>query len=362
MKEKIEKYIKDLVLLEGLSGHEQLVSKYLKDKFTSFGLECKVDPLGNTYTKIEGTEPGRTMLITAHMDSLGLIVKHITENGFLKFERVGGIPEKTLPALHVSIKTRNGTYIPGVIGVKSHHLTSAEDKYKVDKYQELYIDVGCDSAQEVEKLGIEVGCPIIYKPNFEKLNKDRITGTSFDNRLACATLVEIAERLKDNPAKPTVYLAGTVQEELTIRGAATVAYTVNPDMILCLDITMEGGTPDLQGVNSVRLGKGPAITLYNFHGRGTLNGTMAHPAAIRLCEKAAEKLNIKLQRVAMVGSVTEIAYMQVQNGGIAGIDLDIPCRYTHSQCEVADINDVLSTIDLVESAIRLFDNEFSLER
>lgn len=362
MKEKLEKYIEELSLIQGLSGHEQLVSKYLKNKFESCGLNVKVDTLGNTYTKIEGKKHERSILITAHMDSLGLMVKNITEHGFLKFERVGGIPEKTLPSLYVSVKTKDGSYIPGVIGVKSHHLTSAEDKYKVDKYQELYIDIGCDSEQEVKDLGVQIGSPIVYQPKFQKLSKDRIAGTSFDNRLACAVLVQLAEQLVNDPADCDVYLAGTVQEELTIRGAVTVAQSVNPDMILCLDITMEGGTPDLTGVNSVRLGQGPAITLYNFHGRGTLNGTMAHPAAVRLCEAAADKMGIELQRVAMVGGLTELAYMQVQNEGIAGIDVDIPCRYTHSQCELADLNDVVETTELVENAIRIFDEGFDLQR
>lgn len=362
MKNKIEQNIKELVLLPGLSGHEQLVSKYMKDKFTSLKLDCKVDTLGNTIAKVDGTSAERTILVTAHMDSLGLIVKNITEDGFIKFERVGGIPEKTLPSLKVSIKTKYDTYVTGVIGVKSHHLTSQEDKYKVDKYQDLYIDIGCDSIKQVKELGIQIGSPIVYQPSFEKLYGDRITGTSFDNRLACAALVELAERLKQDPAKATVYLAATVQEELTIRGAVTAATICKPDLIICLDITMEGSTPDLKGVNSIKLGDGPAITLYNFHGRGTLNGTMAHPAAVRLLEKAADKLNIELQRVAMVGGLTELAYMQVVNDGIAGIDVDIPCRYTHSQVELADLNDVASTIDLVEEAVRLFDKDFSLER
>jgi putative aminopeptidase FrvX len=358
----LAKLIEDLCLLPGLSGHEQAVARYMRSHFESLGLECFEDVLGNVYTVLGNKESNFTVLLTAHMDQLGFMVKTITDDGFIKIERVGGIPEKTLSSLRVSIQNDKGELIPGVIGVKSHHITPPEEKYLVDKYQTLYIDTGCDCREEVLALGIDIGDPIIYRPHFEKLNNKRISGTSFDNRVPCAVLLELANRFVKVAPKIKVVLAGTVQEELTIRGATTVAAAVKPSVIFCLDVTMEGGTPDLQGQNHVHLGCGPVMSLYNFHGRGTLNGTIPHPALVKLVKETAADARINLQKIVMVGGLTELAYMQVLGTGIAGIDVDVPCRYTHSQVETADLDDVEKTVDLMEAVVNQLRSDFKITR
>ena len=362
MKEKVESIIRDLALLHGLSGHEQEVSNYISSKFNSFGLDSTVDTLGNTITHIKGTGKGKKILLTAHMDQLGFVVKYITPNGFIKVERLGGLPEKTLSSLRVAVKSDNGTYVNGIIGVKSHHITPPEEKYVVDKWQDLFIDIGCNSREEVFELGINVGNPIVYRPHFEKLQNDRVSGTSFDNRVACAMIVELAERFAKNPAISDVYLAGTVQEEYTIRGAILAARAVNPDVVICLDLALDGSTPDLENTNHVTMGQGPAISLYSFHGRGTLNGTIPHPALVKHFTETSKKYDINLQRTTLFGGLTELSYMQLEGGGIAGIDVGIPCRYTHTQIETIDLSDVVKGLDLVEKAVRDIDSNIKIER
>lgn len=359
----LELYLHDLALLPGLSGHEQAVSAYMQSHFEELGMPVKVDPLGNTIATVQGSDPDApSILITAHMDQLGFVVKTILPEGFIKLERVGGIPEKVLPALQVSVQTQDGRLIPGVIGVKSHHLTPAEEKYKVDLYTSLYVDIGCASKDEVLALGIRIGSPVIYRPHFEHLEGNRVSGTSFDNRAACAILLGLADALAKVQPTATVYLAGTVQEEYTIRGATLAARATRPKLCICLDITMEGGTPDLRGVNEVAMGGGPVLSLYNFHGRGTLNGTIPHPAMVRLLEQAATEANIPLQRVATIGGLTELAYMQLEGDGICGIDLDFPCRYTHSPVELCDLGDMEHTTLLLQAAITMLTADFSLQR
>ena len=352
MKDKICRVLEELCLTPGLSGHEKLVSRLLKDKFESFGLDVTVDTFGNTYTRIEGKNSSKKVLITGHMDQIGFFVKYIDEKGFIKLERVGGIPEKTLSSLRVLVEAKDDTYVEGLIGVTSHHKTSPEEKYKVDKYQDLYIDIGCDSKEEVTALGIKIGSAIIYKPMFVRLQKDKVSATSLDNRIACTCLIELAERFSKDTPDCDVILAGTVQEEFSIRGAIHVARAVNPDAIICIDGGLATDTPDLSGTGEIIVGSGPFISLYNFHGRGTLNGAMAHPSLVRLLEETAEKAGINLQRGLGVGSLTELAYMQNEGMGIAGIDFDIPMRYAHSQIETADLNDMIKGIDLLEQTVR----------
>lgn len=362
MIKQLEITLKELSLIPGLSGHEQLVSNYMESKFKGMGLEVNKDVLGNTSACIPGNERRLKVLVTSHMDSLGFVVKYITDKGFLKLDRVGGIPEKTIPALRVVVQTEDNTFIQGVIGTKSHHVTPAEEKYVVDKYTELFVDLGCKSRQEVYDLGIDVGCPVLYEPSFYKLQNTRVSGTSFDNRAACTALIHLAERFIDSPANCDVYFAGTVQEEYTIRGASLAARLLEPDIVICLDVAIDGDTPDLESTSHVSLGGGAVMCLYNFHGRGTLNGTIPHPSLVKLFKETAKENGLKLQRGTLFGGLSELAYMQLEGKGIAGIDIDIPCRYTHTQIETIDLTDILSVINLCEMAIRKIDSTFSITR
>ena len=190
-----------------------------------------------------------------------------------------------------------------------------------------------------------------------RTNSNNVIVMSFpnDNRIACTCLLELAKIFTENKPDCDVYLAGTVQEEYTIRGAITAARIIQPDAIICLDAGMAGDTPDLAGANEVKLGNGPIMSLYNFHGRGTLNGTMPHPSLVRFYEESAEETGINLQRSAGIGGLTELAYMQLEGNGIAGIDIEVPFRYSHSCVETADLNDIEKTIRLTEHVIRKID-------
>jgi putative aminopeptidase FrvX len=359
----LEEHLRSLCLLPGLSGHEQAVSRYINDAFTEQGFSVTVDTLGNTMTTVQGSVPDApSILVTSHMDQLGFVVKTILDDGYIKLDRLGGIPEKALPTLRVAVQTKSGALVHGLIGLKSHHLTPADEKYKVDPYGTLYVDIGCGSRAEVLALGINIGSPVIYRPAFEKMQGKRCNGTAFDNRAACALLLGLAERLSAAPASATVYLAGTVQEEYTIRGAILAARALKPDLCICLDVAMSGDTPDLKGVNEVKLGGGPVMSLYNFHGRGTLNGAIPHPAMVRLLENTAEKTGIPLQRYASIGGLSELAYMQLEGKGICGVDLGVPCRYTHTQIETCDLGDMDAALDLLEAAVRAVGPNFDMSR
>ena len=161
-----------------------------------------------------------------------------------------------------------------------------------------------------------------------------------DNRSGCAALLVLARLLREQPAPQPVTLVATVWEEFNLRGAMMAARTVKPSWAIGLDGGAAGDTPDFKGFNAVKLGGGPTLTLYNFHGRGTLNGMIPHPAMVRLMEEAAQSAGITPQRSAMIGGLTDASYLQLEGEGIPSVDVGVPRRYTHGPNESLDLADI----------------------
>jgi putative aminopeptidase FrvX len=272
------------------------------------------------------------------------------------------VPDKALPAQSVLFCVGEGRDVPGVIANKSHHATSPDEKFRVLPYPELYIDAGFGSAAEVLAAGIDIGTPIVYAPKVVDLAGGRIAGTSVDDRAACAVMVEVARALKDAKKRPTVHFVFSVLEEFNLRGALTAANALAPDIAIQLDLILATDTPDMTARGDVRLGGGPAMSLYSFHGRGTLNGTIPHPALVRVFQKAADSEGIPLQRSAHIGALTDSSYVQLVNAGVAAIDLGFPCRYTHSALEVCDVADLAGLTQLLVAGLTGIDGGLSLDR
>ena len=341
MLNRVEKYLNDVAMIPALAGHEQKMAAYMKKEFEALGYPTVIDTFGNVIAKLEGIDkdaPG--IMVFAHMDSLGFLVRYIEEDGFIRIERLGGIPEKVLPATAIQIQCSDGSMVEGVVGVKAHHVTPPEEKYIVEKYMNLFVDIGAKSKQEVLDLGINIGSPIVYKPKFQKLLGTRAVMSTVDDRGACAAVLEQANVLKDNPQESTIYLVGTVQEEYNLRGAMMAARTIKPDVAISIDIDGSADTPDLKGFGDIKCGHGPTMSLYNFHGRGTLNGTIAHPAMVRLFEQASIRTGISFQRSAKIGGLTDLAYVQLEGTGVKSIDVGFPGRYAHSPYEFVDMADI----------------------
>ncbi len=363
MLSRVADYLQDVALLPALSGHEQKMAEYMKSAFEAQRLHIETDTFGNCIATCPGTEqsaPG--IMIFAHMDSLGFVVRYIEPDGFLRLERLGGIPEKVLPATQVVVTCRDGRVLPGVIGIKQHHVTPPEEKYVVDKYMSLFVDIGARSKEEVLANGIDIGSPIVYKPTFQRLRGTKAALSWGDNRGGCAVLLELAHLLNETPHACTVYLVGTVQEEFNLRGAMMATRTAKPHIAIGLDCGGNADTPDLFGRGDVRLGAGPTMFLYNFHGRGTLNGTIGHPAMIWLAEEAALRKAIPLQRTASIGVLTDLSYAQLEGTGLKAVDLGFPLRYAHSPHEVLDIKDLDALGALVADLVCHIDGDTGFDR
>ena len=350
----------DLMMIPGLSGHEDRVRRDLRDRLGAIGVESRSDRLGNLVAHFPG-EGLRVMLFT-HMDQLGFVVRRIEADGLIRLERLGGVPERALASQEVLICVGEGRDVSGIIANKSHHATTPSEKYQVTPYAELYVDTGLSSASEVEAAGICIGAPVVYAPQAVELSGNRICGTSIDDRAGCAVLLEVARLLKNRTSGPPVDLAFTVLEEFNLRGALPLAQSLLPDIAIQLDLMLATDTPDMEARGEMVLGGGPGMSMYSFHGRGTLNGVIPHPAMVDLFARAANAKDISLQRSAQVGVLTDLSYVQLVGEGVASIDMGFPMRYSHSARELCDLTDLVSLAKLLDAAVHQIGQKFSLNR
>jgi putative aminopeptidase FrvX len=362
MLERLRQWTTGLMALPGLSGFEGPVRRAIAAELADIGIAATADRMGNLIATLPGEKGRPTVMVIAHMDQLGFMVRKIEADGFIRVERVGGIPERALAAQEVLLAVGKGRTLPGVIANKSHHATAPEEKYRVVPYQDIFIDCGFASAGEAEACGVAIGTPVVYAPRVAELAEGRIAGTSVDDRAACAVMLELARTIKGTTNRPTLHLLFSVQEEFNLRGALPAAQELRPDICIQLDLALATDTPDMGHRGDVRLGGGPVMSLFSFHGRGTLNGLLPHPALVRLFESTAAAESIPLQRSVHSGALTETSYVQLVGQGVAAIDLGFPTRYTHSAREVCDLADLAGLTRLLVAALPWIGADFSLNR
>jgi putative aminopeptidase len=360
---QIQEMLKTFMLLPAPSGYEKEMAYAMKAALEPYADDICLDQAGNVIARIQGTDSmSPRVMVFAHMDQLGFMTRKIEADGFIQVDRLGGIPEKVLPGLKLAVRARDGQYHPAVVGTKSHHAMPAEEKMIVDPITSLSIDLGVNSDRQVRSLGIEIGSPAVFEPSFGVLQDSRICGTSVDNRGGCASLVRTAGLLRLNRPKSDVYLVGTVWEEFNLRGAMLAARSVQPAIAFCLDVVLAGDSPDLKSRYEARLGAGPAINHYTFHGRGTINGTIPHAGLVDLAVRAAAEEKLAIQHFAALGIITDSAYLQLEGKGTAVLDLGFAARYTHSPLEVCDSMDLENLSRLTWAAVSRIDRGFSLFR
>jgi putative aminopeptidase FrvX len=351
-----------LMRLPGLSGHEDRVRRAIRDRLAALGLATRTDTLGNLVATLPGDAGLPSVLVMTHMDQLGFVVRRVEASGLLRLERLGGVPERALLSQAVLICVGEGRDIAGVIGCKSHHATLADEKGRVPATADLAVDAGFASAEEAEAAGVRIGTPVTYLPRVLELAGGRVAGTAVDDRAGCAVLLDLARRLAGRSGGPTVHLLFSVQEEFSLKAAAPAAAALAPDIAVQIDILLATDTPEMAGTGDVALGGGPGISLYSFHGRGTLAGVLPHPSLVRLFEDAADRAGLPLQRSARVGVLTDLSYVQHAGEGVAAIDVGFPIRYSHSSLEVCDPADLEELATLLETALGAIDPGFTLDR
>ena len=326
----------------GISGYEGDVRAIARQELSSYG-DVRVDMPGNLIVTKKGTTP--SIMLAAHIDEIGLAVKHIDDNGFLKFVKVGGWFDQTLLNQRVIVHSKDPCF--GVIGSKPPHVMKEEERKKPVDAKDMFIDVGASSADEVSEMGIEIGTSVSIDQNLVRLAGDRVTGKALDNRAGAALLIEVMKRISD--IKPTVHAVFTVQEEVGLKGARTAAFGLDPDVAIAIDTCIAGDHPGItKDESAMEVGKGAAITVMDAGGRGVIT----HPKVLAWLRETAKKNKIAHQLDVSDGGTTDATAISLTREGIPSGVISVATRYLHSPVEVLSLEDMESCADLIAHAVR----------
>lgn len=344
MKESLYALLDDLTALDGAPGHEQPVVAYLRDALTPLADAVEVDAMGNLYAIKRGAAPGPRLMISAHSDEIGGLVRSVDPHGFMRLSTLGAVSPALLVGRRVRVRGRLG-----VIGVKSVHLQSPEERRTVLPSEDLYIDVGANSAAQVAAMGIRIGDPWVYHSPLERLGEgDRVTGKAIDNRIGCAVLVQLLRELQREPLVGTLCAVACVQEEIRMRGAQVAAYRLQPDYAVVVDTFMAGDTPDVDYYRELPacIGQGPVLLVAN-------SAHIGHPAVNRYLEQAAARAGVALQRctVTSEAAATDAGAIHLSRQGVPTAGLSLARRYSHSPVCTLDLNDAVGAVRVLRQFV-----------
>ena len=333
----------------GVAGREEEVRSLMKNFLKPYVDEVKEDKLGNIIGIKKGKKNAPKVMLAAHMDEIGLLVKIISKKGFIQFAKIGGIDDRILLAQKVIVYTEKGP-LHGIIGSKPPHIQKEEERKRVLTCDELFIDIGAENQEQAKKMGVKIGDPVGFDIKFAKVGKNIVIGRAFDDRVGCAVMVEAMKRLEKTEC--TVYAVGTVQEEVGLRGATTAAFGIYPDVGIALDVTIAGDVPGVREVEApIKLGKGPSIEIADM-------GLIAHPKVVRLLVDAAEENKIPYQLETGLPGSTDAARISLTREGVPSGVISIPTRYIHSPSSLLSLEDAEKTVKLTVAAIQKIPKHF----
>jgi putative aminopeptidase FrvX len=321
MKSLIQKLVETI----GPSGYEKAPRSLVREEISSLADEIRVDAMGNLIArKGKKEDGGLRVMLSAHMDEIGVIVTHIDKNGFVRFTTVGGVR----PATCLGSRVR---FINGVQGVIGCEMLDSNDKFPT--FEQMYLDVG---ATNPEDCPVHVGDIAGFDRPFLDLG-DRWVAKSMDDRISVAVLIEAMRQLPSTPHE--LYFVFSTQEEVGLRGAQTAAFGVDPDLGISVDVTLTGDTPTSARM-AVGLGKGPAIKVRD-------SGMLSDPRVVAAMVSAAERAQLPYQLEVLERGTTDAAAIQLIRAGVPAGCLSIPCRYVHSPSEMVDAHDVQNAVHLL---------------
>lgn len=328
------KYLKELTEIKGVSGYEDNVREYIKEKIKDKVDEIYTDRMGNLIALKKG-KGGKKILLDAHMDEVGFMVTNINEDGTLSFAPVGGVD----PRVVIGKKVQIGKDVIGIIGYKAVHI-QRDGMMNTPKYSELKIDIGAKSKQEAEKQ-VKIGDMVAFTTQYEE-TEEFIIAKALDDRCGCSLLMDLIEA--NVQSENDIYFAFTVQEETGLRGPAIIAEQLNVDLAIAVETTTSGDDPELEKqLWSTHLGDGPAITFMH-------SGYVVHQQIFEKLVEIAKKENIPFQyKMRTVGGTNARRYALTNIP--AGV-VSVPARYIHSPISMINKKDYENTLKLIERFVK----------
>lgn len=331
----------------GPSGFEEPVRKIMVEQMKPFADRISYDGLGSVIAQQGNAGP--RIMVDAHMDELGGMIRRITPDGYLSMQMLGGWLDQALVDQRWTIVTSKGQ-IKAITGIRDVHIVAPAERDRVYPRDSLLLDVGAKTAAEVRAMGIEIGDPVAPDAPFSVLNgTDNYLGKAWDDRIGCAVIIEVMRRLKTGAHPNQIFYAATVQEEIGLRGAHTASDIIKPDIGIALEGGITGDSPGARAEESqARLGAGPGVFLYD-------SSALPNRKFVQLLKQVAAENKIPLQLDLVQGYGDDSAEIQKSNGGVPTINLVVVARYTHAHNGIINRRDFDQMVDLVVALVQKLD-------
>ncbi|MDP4097224.1 M42 family metallopeptidase [Paenibacillus sp. P96] len=349
--DEMTKMMKELTETDGVSGFEGNVKDKMLEYLQPLTDEIVKDRLGSVLGRKTGAADGPKILLAGHLDEIGFLVTAITSKGFLRFQQLGGWWPHSVLSQRVKVKTRKGDYI-GIVGSKPPHILEKTEREKVVPLKNMYIDIGAKDAEDAKAMGVRPGDWVVPVSEFTTMRNDELwVGKALDNRAGCALAVEVLKRLQNDQHPNIIYAGATVQEEVGLRGAVTVANAVQPDVAFALDVGVAYDTPGNESQHTVsNVGEGPLVLLFD--------ATMIPHVGLRdLVMDTAEELAIPIQVDVMPGGGTDGGRFHISGIGCPTLSLGFPVRYIHSHNGVMSKQDFDQAATLLTAVVKKLDRD-----
>jgi len=340
-----QEFLEELLVTPSPTGFESAGQKVWTDYVDKFADSVEADAYGSACAKLDTSFDVITVMLEAHCDEIGMIVQHITDDGYIYVNKLGGSDSTIARAKRVNIHTSDGI-VSGVTGNTAIHLQEKKNGGGTQPgWKDIYIDIGASSREEAQKL-VQVGDPITYTDEFDYLSDDILTGRALDNRIGGFMIAQVLKRLNErrDELKVNVVALNSVQEEVGGYGARMMSYRIDPDVALVTDVTHATDTPGIEHKEHglIKLGKGPVLK----------HGGANHPRIVDYLEEVSQKQEINVQHEATsVRTGTDTDSIFYQKTGIASALISLPLRYMHSPVETASLNDVEALVSLMTESV-----------
>lgn len=344
--DETEKLLEELTNAHGVSGFEGPVRDILRREWKDVLTDLHTDGIGNLIGSLPGSSDSPRVLLMAHMDEVGFLVRHIDENGYLYIHNVGGYFDQSVLTQRLSILTERGEVL-GYTGMKSGHILRPDERDRMIPLQDMFVDVGARSRAEAEAMGLRPGLPVAYATKFEVLNgTGRYLAKAWDDRVGLAVITEALRQLRSRSHSNNLQVAATVQEEIGLRGASVVTASTNPDIVINLEIGIASDFPLLtsKALSQEELGKGAGIFVFD-------GSMIPNNNYIQWILRLADENTIPVQFESVTGYGEDAAMIQKSARGVPAVNIGIPTRYGHSQSGVIDRSDYDHTVALVVKMI-----------